>query len=488
MVFESVAAGTRRVSRRQARRACSRFGIDLYWGPTLRANQTGFTGMKHSSKNAKSAAHAPKPCPGPSRRDFLRVGVIGGLGLTLGDYFQLQAAQAQEGGAPAPPAQSAIFIFMAGGMSHLDTFDPKPYAPIEYRGELGSVQTSTGEYIGGQFSKLAAMADKFSIIRSMTHGEAAHERGTHNMLTGYRPSPALVYPSFGSVISHELGPRRDLPAYIAIPSAGDPFLGTGYLSSAYGPFSVGGDPASKDFRVRDLNLPEGVAPERLERRKGLLNAVDSHFAALEASDAVGAMGSYYQRAYDLISSQSAREAFEISAEPDAVRDTYGRAPIGQRLLLARRLVEAGARFVTVIDGGWDHHKGIRDAMKKQLPPLDQALAALLADLGERGLLDSTLVVLTTEFGRTTRINADGGRDHWPKAFSTLVAGGGVRGGVIHGETDPFGAEPKRDAVGPADLAATVYTQLGINPHGKIMSAGDRPIDIVRQGSVIPTLV
>lgn len=443
--------------------------------------------MKQNRRRAQSDPNPARPCPGPSRRDFLRVGVLGGLGLTLGDYFQLQAAQAAAGAA-GPPAQSAIFIFMMGGMSHVDTFDPKPYAPIEYRGELGTVQTNTGEVIGGQLPRLAAMADKYSVIRSMTHGEAAHERGTHNMLTGYRPSPALVYPSFGSVVAHELGPRQDLPAYIAIPSAGDPFLGTGYLSPAYGPFSVGGDPASKDFRVRDLNLPEGVTPERLERRKGLLAAVDRHFEGIESSDTVGAMNSYYQRAYDLISSQSAREAFDIAAEPDEVRDAYGRAPIGQRLLLARRLVEAGARFVTVIDGGWDHHKGIRDALKKQLPPLDQALATLLTDLGDRGLLDSTLVALTTEFGRTTRINADGGRDHWPRAFSSVVAGGGLRGGVIHGETDAFGAEPRKDPVGPADFAATVYTQLGINPHGQIMSAGDRPIDIVRQGEPIAALV
>ncbi len=433
------------------------------------------------------AARPACPCTGPSRRDFLRVGVLGGLGLTLGDYLALESAQAQEG-LPAPKAQSAIFVFMTGGMSHLDTFDPKPYAPIEYRGELGTVQTNTGEVLGGQFTRLATMADKYSIIRSMTHGEAAHERGTHNMLTGYRPSPAIVYPSFGSVISQQLGPRKDLPAYIAIPSAGDPFLGTGYLSSAYGAFSVGGEPAADGFRVRDLNMPDGVSAERLDRRRNLLDAVDSHFASLEKSDALDAMGSYYQRAYSLISSQSAREAFDIAAEPAEVRDLYGRNNIGQRMLLARRLVEAGARFVTVIDGGWDHHKGIRDAMRSQLPPVDQALSALLTDLDQRGLLASTLVVLTTEFGRTTRLNADGGRDHWPKAFSTMVAGGGTKGGVIHGATDPYGGEPAKDAVGPADLAATIYAQLGINPQDKLMSAGDRPIDIVRDGAIIKTLV
>lgn len=427
------------------------------------------------------------PCTGPSRRDFLKVGMLGGLGLTLGDYFLLQSAQAETAGVAAK-AQSAIFIFMAGGMSHVDTFDPKPYAPIEYRGELGSVSTNTGDYLGGQLPKLAGIADKFSIIRSMTHGEAAHERGTHNMLTGYRPSPAILYPSFGSVVSHQFGPRNDLPGYIAIPDAGDPFLGTGYLSSAYGAFSVGGEPANNGFQVRDLNLPGDVTPERMEARKSLLQTVDAHFASLEKSDALEAMDSYYQRAYSLISSQSAREAFNIQAEPDAARDAYGRHAFGQRLLLSRRLVEAGARFVTVVDGGWDMHKQIKKGMEGNLPYVDQGLSALLTDLESRGLLQSTLVVLATEFGRTARINADGGRDHWPKAFSVVVAGGGTKGGVIHGATDPFGAEPSRDPVGPGDLAATLFTQLGINPHEKLMSAGDRPIDIVRGGDIISTLI
>lgn len=427
-------------------------------------------------------------CRGPSRRDFLKVGFLGGLGLTLGDYFQLQEAQAEEALSRDPKAKSAIFIFLHGGLSHLDSFDPKPYAPIEYRGELGVAETNTGEVFSGTLGRLSKMADKFSVIRSMTHGEAAHERGTHNMLTGFRPSPAIVYPSFGSVVAHEYGPRNDLPAYIAVPAANDPYLGTGYLSSAYGAFSVGGEPANKNFQVRDLNLPDGVTAERMDARRSLLQSVDSHFAALESSDALDAMDSYYQRAYDLISSQSAREAFHVSAEPDEVRDAYGRHNFGQRLLLARRLVEGGARFVTVVDGGWDHHKNIKKSMEGQMPNIDQGLSMLFQDLDERGLLESTLVVLATEFGRTTRLNNDGGRDHWPRAFSVALAGGGVKGGVIHGETDPRGSEPSNDPVGPADLAATIFTQLGINPTGRLMSAGDRPIDIVRDGKVIPTLV
>lgn len=427
-----------------------------------------------------------QPCAGPSRRAFLKVGVLGGLGLTLGDYFQLQAQEAAAG--IAPKAQSAIFIFLSGGMTHIDTFDPKPYAPIEYRGELGSVTTNTGEQFGGLLPRLATVADKMAVIRSMTHGEAAHERGQHNMLTGYRPSPALQYPSFGSVISHKLGTRNDIPPYISIPMADNPYYGTGYLSSAYGAFSVGGEPANKGFSVRDLNLPEGVTPERMERRKSLLASVDSHFNALEKSDALEAMNSYYQRAYSLISSQNAREAFNIAAEPDAVRDEYGRHAFGQRLLLARRLVEGGARFVTVTDGGWDMHIGIKKAMERQFPPIDQGLTTLIADLDRRGLLESTMVILATEFGRTAKLNKDGGRDHWPKAFSVALAGGGVKGGVIHGATNAQGTEPTDNPVGPGDLGATIYSQLGINPTERLMSAGERPIDIIRDGHVIQTLV
>lgn len=431
----------------------------------------------------RSEAPAPAPCQGPSRRAFLKVGVLGGLGLTLGDYFQLQA-QAQTG----PKAESAIFIYLSGGFSHIDTFDPKPYAPIEYRGELGSVKTNTGEYFGGQLQKLATVADKMAVIRSMTHGEAAHERGQHNMLTGYRPSPAIQYPSYGSVISKKLGTRNNIPPYVSIPSADNPYYGTGYLSSAYGSFSVGGEPNNKNFQVRDLNLPDGVTPERMEGRKTLLAAVDSHFNALESSDALDAMNSYYERAYSLISSQHAREAFDVAAEPDAIRDQYGRHAFGQRLLLARRLVEGGARFVTVSDGGWDMHQNIKKGMEGRFPSVDQGLSTLITDLDSRGLLASTLVVLVTEFGRTAKLNKDGGRDHWPKAFSVALAGGGVKGGIIHGATNAQGTEPSEAPVGPSDLGATIYTQLGIDPTERLMSAGNRPIDIIRGGAVIQNIL
>jgi hypothetical protein len=323
----------------------------------------------------------------------------------------------------------------------------------------------------------------------MTHGEAAHERGCHNMLTGYKPSPAVTYPSMGSVVAHEYGPRNNLPAYIGVPSAdgGFGFAGTGYLSSAFGAFSVGGDPNNDAFVVRDLNLPPGVDETRMNRRKGLLAAVDEHFRKAEKSDQLDAMDSFYQRAYALISSKEAREAFNIKAEPDAVRNGYGRNGFGQRALIARRLVEAGARFVTIFYGGFDLHNDIHGGMRGLVPPLDQGLAMLIGDLEKRGLLSKTLIVLTTEFGRTSKINKDRGRDHWPKVFSLLLAGGGIRGGQVIGSSNAEATEPKDDPVNPGDLAATIFSKLGIDPRKKLIAPGDRPLDIVRDGEIIKAL-
>lgn len=427
----------------------------------------------------------------PSRREFMRIGFIAGLGLSLGDFLSMQRVLAGETAATAaqaPAADAVIYIFMQGGMSHFETFDPKPYAPIEYRGQLGAVKTNTGEFLGGLMKQTAGVADKIAVIRSMTHTEAAHERGTHNMLTGHAPSPVLTYPSMGSVVSHEFGSRNNLPPYCCVPNANDPFLGTGYLSSAYGPFSVGGEPNDPNFRVRDLNLPEGVDAERMAGRRSLRQAVDAHFAGLEKSDGLDAMDAFYQRAYSLISSAEARAAFDINAEPEAVRNEYGRNGIGQRLLLARRLVEAGVRFVTVMEGGWDMHQQIDNGMRGSLPRVDQAYAALIRDLDRRGLLARTLVALTTEFGRTPKLNKDNGRDHWPKVFSIALAGGGIKGGVIHGSSDALGTEPDAVAVRPADMSATIFNRLGIPPEKKLIAPGPRPIDIVRDGSVITDLI
>ncbi len=290
-----------------------------------------------------------------TRRGFLTVGTFG-LGLTLADFLRLRARAEAKHYDPIPAkADSVIHIYLPGGIAHQETFDPKPFAPIEYRGELGSIPTKIdGEVFCQTLPQTAQVADKLTVIRSMTHGEAAHERGTHNMFTGYRPSPALQYPSMGSVVAHEYGPRNNLPPYVCVPSQPNIYAGTGYLSSAFSPFSLGADPANKGFRVQDLNLPGGIDDSRFATRRSMLEAVNAHFRQHEKADNLAAMDTFYDRAYSLISSPKAREAFNIKAEPDAIRDEYGRNQAGQRMLMARRLVEAGVRFVALTYGGWDH--------------------------------------------------------------------------------------------------------------------------------------
>ena len=414
-----------------------------------------------------------------NRRNFMHVGAVGALGLTLDQYMRLQAAEPAK--KPAK-AQACIHIFLPGGSAHQESWDPKPFAPVEYRGQMGTVKTKIeGEVFNECLVKTAAIADQITVCRAMTHGEAAHERGTHNMFTGYRPSPALTFPSMGSVVSHQLGVRNDLPPYVAVPSISTNFAGNGYLSSAYGPFALGSDPANAGFRVQDLQLPGGVTPERFTQRRQLMDTVNDHFRSHEKSDNLDAMDTFYKRAYGLISSEKARDAFDINKEPAALRDQYGRNAAGQRMLLARRLVEGGVRFVTLHYGGWDFHNGITGNMRSQLPALDQALAALIRDLETRGMLDKTLVMVSSEFGRTPKITTTAGRDHWPKVFSIMLAGGGIKKGLVYGKSDATASEPDEDALGVEDLAHTVYTCLGIDADKKLMSPGDRPIDIVREG-------
>jgi len=415
----------------------------------------------------------------PNRREFLYVGFLGGIGLSLGNLFKLQAQNANG----KALAQSVINIYMPGGMAAQETFDPKILAPIEYRGPLSSVKTKLeGTYFSESLKETAKIADKLCVIRSMTHGEADHDRGTHNMFTGWRPSPAVQYPSIGSIVSHELGSRNDLPPYVCIPTQPNNFAGTGFLGSAYGPFSLGADPANGGFKVRDLNLPSGVDEKRFAERREIRAVVDEHFSTLEKSDALSGMDSFYDRAYSMMSSSKARAAFDIKQEPDKLRDEYGRNAAGQRMLLARRLVEAGVRFVSMTYGGWDHHDNIRNGVTNQMPQFDKAFATLINDLDKRGMLDSTLVLVTTEFGRTPKINGTAGRDHYPKVFSIVMAGGGIKRGYVHGSTDPTGSEPDNDPLIVTDYAATIYHLLGID-YEKALMAGTRPVKIIKDGEV-----
>jgi len=425
------------------------------------------------------------------RRGFLSVGVLGGLGISLADMLRMEQARADLKNYESKEgvAKSVISIFLPGGMAHQETFDPKPFAPVEYRGPLGSIETVVpGVRVGEVLPHTAKVVDKLAICRSMTHGEAAHERGTHNMFTGYRPSPALQYPSIGSVVAHEFGPRNNLPPYVCIPNQPNEFAGTGYLSSSYAGFSLGSDPADGNFQVRDLALPGGVDAGRFDKRRKMLDVVNGYFRAKEKSDSLDALDTFYDRAYSLISSEKAREAFDMTKEPDAIKDEYGRNQAGMRMLLARRLVEAGVRFVTLTYGGWDMHDNIAGGMKGQMPALDQGFATLIRDLDRRGLLASTLVCISSEFGRTPKINATAGRDHWPKVFSVVMAGGGIKQGLVYGSSNATASEPEDDPLTVEDWATTIYDRLGIVADKELMAPGDRPIEIVDGGKVRRDLV
>lgn len=426
--------------------------------------------------------------PVMKRRNFMHLGMAGSLGLP---YILKQEACAAAKFYPTREgvAKSIIHVYLPGGMAHQESWDPKPYSPLEYRGPFSAIKTKID---GIQFSEvmknMANVADKISVIRSMTHGEAAHERGTHNMFNGHKPSPAIQYPSYGSVISHELGGQNNLPPYVCVPNQPNEYAGSGYLSSKHGPFSLGSDPANNDFEVKDLKLPGEISADRFEKRKSLLSTIEDQFNSFEKSDALSAMDSFYQSAYQMISSPQARGAFDLNQENEKMKDKYGRNQAGMRMLLARRLVEAGVRLVTLTFGSWDHHQNIQNAFETQGSYLDQALAALITDLSDRGLLDSTLVMVNSEFGRTPKINKDSGRDHWPRVFSSVLAGGGIKEGFAYGSSDAFATEVEEDPVSPMDYATTVYNQIGITADKELMAPGDRPMEIVDGGKVLDKLI
>jgi hypothetical protein len=416
-----------------------------------------------------------------NRRDFLTIGAA--CGTVLGSVLNAEAAGARA------TAKNVIQIYLPGGMAHQESWIPIPEAPIEYRGPLSSIATKIdGIRFSENLRETAKISDKITVIRSMTHGEAAHERGTHNMFTANRPSPALIYPSFGSVVSSELGSQNNLPPYVAIPNSPNQFAGAGYLSSAFGPFGIGSSPESSNFKVRDLSLPDGVNTTRFSKRQSMRSVVDAHFSGLEKSDALNGMDTFYGQAYSLISSEKARESFDMSKESQKTKEKYGLNAAGQRMLLARRLVEGGVRFVTLTYGSWDMHDGIQSRMGSQMPSFDKAFAALINDLNERGLLKDTLVTVTSEFGRTPKINRTAGRDHWPKLFGVALAGGGVKEGFAYGTPDATATEPEEDPVFPADLGTTMYHLMGINPEKRLIASGGRPIEIVKGGRVLKEIL
>ncbi|MFN0018233.1 MAG: DUF1501 domain-containing protein [Pirellulaceae bacterium] len=438
----------------------------------------------------------PAPyCDGISRRGFLRLGSV--AGLSLAQILRLQQAQAA---VDAQKNVNCIFIFIIGGMAHQDMWDPKPNAPAEIRGDFRPISTAVpGMQITDLLPHIAKVTDKLSLIRSMTHNDPDHTAGYHVMMTGQHPGtgPAFnrnvannnVHPAFGSMVAKLGRSSGALPPYISLPN----FLNSGgpaFLGASCAPFVIEADPASPDFSVRDIVLPEGVTSDRSVRRQEALRRLKEFEQKAElASKEARSLDVFQQKAISLMTSKEAKLAFDISREDDRTREEYGMTSLGQCCLMGRRLVEAGCRFVSIENGHWDTHRqnsmSLRDLL---VPPLDQSLAALLSDLDRRGMLDSTLVVVATEFGRTPRINQMAGRDHWPGAFSIVMAGGGVKPGRIIGATDKDAASVTDRPTTPADFAATLLTILGIDPQTIIHTPVGRPIQLASGGRPVHELL
>jgi hypothetical protein len=436
-------------------------------------------------------------CDGIRRRDFLHVGLLTTLGLSVSDVLRWQARAAEVEAARKPArAKSCILIWLDGGPSHLDTFDPKPDAPSEIRSPFKTIPTDiAGVHVCEHMPRTAKVMRDVALIRSLTHELGNHDTGARFLLTGHRPTPAFEHPSLGSLVAHGTGAGATMPPYVAVP--GDSVGGqssaarAGYLPGAFSAFNVGNDPG----RVRDLDLPEGVSFDRSERRRDMLHKLDGFARAVEDAPATRNRDAFYEQAYRLLSSPEAKGAFDLSRETAKTRESYGSSRVGAGCLLARRLVEAGSRFVTVVDTGWDTHQQIARELPDsrfpgsgKVPSLDRAYASLLTDLRERGLLDSTLVVLLGEFGRTPKLNALGGRDHWPRAGFACLAGGGVQGGRVIGATNTMGELPVERPVSPPDLAFTILKLLGVDPARELTGPGGRPLRILSEGAFISELV
>jgi hypothetical protein len=434
-----------------------------------------------------------------NRRQAMQVGVCGAMGLSMGDLFR-QRALASEAGKSEPRAQSIIQLHLPGGMAQQESWDPKPEAPAEYRGAFGVVKTNTGELLSENFPRTAKVADRITFLRSVVGKIPDHGQATYHLFTGYTPTTVIDYPQMGAVVSQHFGPRKNLPPYVAIPNLQGFAGGTGYLGSKYGAFQLYADPGAKgDFKVRDFSIPAGVSMEQFERRRAGRELVEQHLRKLESDpDKLNTMDEFYRRAYTLLSSPESQRAFSLSDESQEMLELYGSdyilkarrepAGVGQRLLLARRLVEAGVRFVTITYGAWDSHVGLKDDCLDKMPALDHAIAGLITDLDQRGLLDSTLVMITTEFGRTPLVNQSNGRDHWARVYSMLLAGGGITRGQVYGASDATAAEPARDAVPLEDFLYTIYHQLGIDADSELLAFGTRPIEIVKDGKLVKGIV
>ena len=428
-----------------------------------------------------------KYCDRITRRNALQVGAAAGFGLSLANLLRLDAAEDSK-----TNDRNAILIFLTGGQSHIDTWDMKPDAG-EMKGEFESIDTTVpGFRVCEHMPYLAQQADKYAIVRSVSHTQGAHSPGQRYLQTGNRQIPSLAYPDYGAVVAKEHRAPKGVPPYVLMPGGGSNSAthSSGYLGVAHGPFSALGDPNAKDYSVRALATPAGSSLAAMESRRQLLADVDTTFSSVDLRNAeLTGMNKSYEQAFEILGSARVRSAFEIDRESPSLRERYGRNTFGQQCLLARRLVEAGTRCVSIYTGGWDTHDNNFVELKNQLlPPWDQGLAALIEDLDSRGLLDNTVVWCTGEFGRTPKINDMGaGRDHWARAMSMLFAGCGIKGGNVIGETDKTASEPVSTPYSPDDAAASFYKAIGIDNHKEYHTPDGRPVMIVQNGTPIDEL-
>ena len=426
-------------------------------------------------------------CDGVQRRDFLKVGAVSGFGLGMG--LPQFLAKAKEGDLnPKAKGKAAIFVRLGGGPTHMDTFDLKPDAPDSHRGEFKEIKTNVpGMRFCEHLPKLAKVADKFAILRGVSHTLAAHALGTQYLMTGNRPLPSLRYPSYGAVVSKEMESPKELPAFVAVPNQGN--YPTGFLGVEYGPFETGSTPtAGEPMQVRGLAL-RGITLDDVDRRNNMVAKYDQAFGSFAQNDKILAgMDEFSAKAYQMMRSTKAREAFDLTKESAGITGMFDDQPFSQSCLLATRLVESGVKFVTLNLGGWDTHQDNWSRLKdRNLPALDAGLSGLYRALEEKGLLESTSVFVTGEFGRTPKINQRVGRDHYPRAMFCLMAGGGMQGGQVIGASDAKGEGPEDRAISPDDVAASFMHSLGIDPTKEYHTPTGRPVMIVRDGTVIPEL-
>lgn len=416
------------------------------------------------------------------RRDFLRLGTASLLGLGLADLLRLEASSQTR----RSKATNVLMVWLAGGPSTIDIWDLKPDAPDNIRGEFKPIATSAkGIQICELMPKMAKRMHHCALVRSLHHNIPEHGVGTQYMATGNRPNPALEHPGLGSLAARLLPAAAGVPSYVSFQRT----VGAGYLGSAYAPFEVEAGSGRDRPRIPGMSLPSDFSLDELADRDRLRNTFDAAFKALDQSEVPASLDKFHQQALDILRSNKTREAFALNREPQRVRETYGRSPFGESALTARRLIEAGVRFVTIGLGGWDTHANNFQVLRGALlPQLDMVLAALIADLADKGLLERTLVYCAGEFNRTPRINGSAGRDHWSRSMAVLLAGGGICTGCVHGSTDTQGMAPADAPCAPDDVAATIFRTLGIAPNREVQTITGRPVAIFRAGEAIQGLL